>query len=313
MVLASSTLRIVAAIIQRDQKNRNELMTKVRMDDHRKHMEKLEDHRKRIEKAAKEKSKIIKISTIHVEMTTLIIKVILPFSHSAKPQSKYTQAPTTSPSRAVTESGVLRTRAVEKSHKDVVTSFNFTTVYMNPSSILSTSKDIALTSLNRCHMFPRCHLFGCCGHDLVIAAHGYFKFSEKEGHFPFSCMFDDWDSCSYQDNITARIDGLPIMSITITNEVVEQMLVELPPTPPAAMHRLGQRKQFKVLYLVQGDYKSNLEPCIKQLEDYLYLSYKEPQQGKFKIALSIPTKLCMFKNCWVAVDFKHVDFLIVSI
>lgn len=134
-----------------------------------------------------------------------------------------------------------------------------------------------LTTRNRCMLYPRCLLFSCCDKSLLLRVNGLFGRYETSN--PFSCMFAQ--NCSYDKPLHERLEGIDFVENTINLEIVTQWLNKLPPTPPQVYRHLSSRKEFKVLYLVQGDYKKNLEESICSVGEFLFLSYKDKQAGNF--------------------------------
>jgi hypothetical protein len=98
-------------------------------------------------------------------------------------------------------------------------------------------------------------------------------------------MFQTNNDCSRNEPLGKRIEQLEILRRTLTQDYLEYELANLPPTPPAVYRQLSLHREtannFKVLYLVQGDYYSKLPAHYKeQMTDLLFLSYKEQQSGK---------------------------------
>ena len=73
-----------------------------------------------------------------------------------------------------------------------------------------------------------------------------------------------------------------VIKETLTHDIVEDALVHLPPTPPEVYDMLSKRNEFKILYLVQGDYKQNIPAWYSEMEDKIYLSYKFNYEGNLK-------------------------------
>eukprot|EP01038_Epipyxis_sp_PR26KG_P012218 gene12218-16368_t len=71
-------------------------------------------------------------------------------------------------------------------------------------------------------------------------------------------MLESSTRCSYDMPLASRIDKMAIFQLVITVNFVESMFMTLPTTPPSVFEKLSNRKEFRVLYLVQGDYRSNL-------------------------------------------------------
>ena len=51
---------------------------------------------------------------------------------------------------------------------------------------------------------------------------------------------------------------------------------------------------FNILYLVQGDYRSKLEDCYKQIKDLIYLSYKEKLPGNNNVFFIINKYIILY-------------------
>ena len=135
---------------------------------------------------------------------------------------------------------------------------------------------LSLSRSNRCIFYPRCLLFSCCDKALLERTSTYFH---GDGSFPFhfSCM--KTGKCLYSLPLAERLKDLDIMNITLTIDLLADLLLILPPTSPRVYKELAARKEFKILYLTQGDYYSKLETCLHQFQDMIFLSYKERVKG----------------------------------
>ena len=153
--------------------------------------------------------------------------------------------------------------------------------FYNPYRDKLSNAEITSSSKNRCTLYPRCLLFGCCSPSLLGYVEEYFAESSCGQHHQlnsFKCMRDH-KSCSHDTPISERLSKLPIINDTLNHTYLFNKLAELPPTHPKVYHMLERRCVFKVLYLVQGDYRDKLPAYMRSLGDLLYLSYKEKQLG----------------------------------
>eukprot|EP01038_Epipyxis_sp_PR26KG_P016710 gene16710-22860_t len=196
--------------------------------------------------------------------------------------------------------------------------------YVNPSKGSSSFHEMVFSSLNRCSFYPRCLLFDCCSTALVNGVKHYLDQShhDDQNHcnpakVAFHCMFDSSRPCMYDMSLDLRVERMAIFQLVITADFVESMFMTLPTTPPSVFEKLSSRKEFKVLYLVQGDYRSNLPVEFQQMKDMLFLSYKASQKGdlffpnsKFAIrrmALYIAGRLLELHQGWVYDYFVFLD------
>jgi hypothetical protein len=143
---------------------------------------------------------------------------------------------------------------------------------------VSIADAISFTKQNRCIFYPRCLLFDCCKESLKNAAISYFinDGTTYPEHVP--CI--STHRCNkFKLSLSDRLEGLPIMNITLTRRIVNDIILLLPPTSAKELKYANSRSEFRVIYLVQGDYQSKMEPCYNQLVDLLYLSFKEMPIG----------------------------------
>jgi len=152
--------------------------------------------------------------------------------------------------------------------------------------------NLTLTQSNRCMQYPRCILFECCSQELITNAYNYFAIPKPN---LFSCMQHrnqqqklQHEVCSYNTSIQERMQDFWPLKIKFTIDVLANGLARLPPTPPNYYELLARRSQFKVLYLVQGDYKKVMPSWYaEELIDLMYLSYKVDYNGiRFSFFLS---------------------------
>lgn len=138
----------------------------------------------------------------------------------------------------------------------------------------------SLSKFNRCSFYPRCLLFSCCNNGSALRR--ISSYLNKEGFFPnhFSCMKSK--QCDLSVPLSVRLQTLPIINTTLSVNLINDLLRILPPTSSKVLKELSIRKEFKIIYLVQGDYFSKLESCYSQFEELIYLSFKEKIDGSRK-------------------------------
>ena len=115
--------------------------------------------------------------------------------------------------------------------------------------------DHADSRLNRCRWHPRCALFACCDG-------GLNDHDEEDG-------------------------SVNLFDIVLTRSIVHRRLSLLKPTMINQFDELNNRSSFVVIYLVQGDYRQRLPAWYENLENMVYLSYKEQSPGNGLHAISI--------------------------
>ena len=77
-----------------------------------------------------------------------------------------------------------------------------------------------------------------------------------------------------------RLEGNELVDVVITRATLDYGLATLPPTPPSALSALKRRKEFRVLYLAQGDGNKNAHDILYHTlqddgRDLLYLTFRE--------------------------------------
>lgn len=138
------------------------------------------------------------------------------------------------------------------------------------SSLISSDVDSLFGQKNRCLFYPRCLLFQCCPLNLMSSIEAYFLL-----------LYDEKDSSPRdRGSFEARLKSISFFNITITHDIVNERLSNLPPTPPWAYEKLKDTTGFRVLYLMQGEARNNTETCVVQIEDMIFLSYKQKHLGK---------------------------------
>lgn len=145
-----------------------------------------------------------------------------------------------------------------------------------------------LNRSNRCLFYPRCLLFDCCPDQLFSHVNDYFH-SQQHHKFPsYDChrhlhavkKQDASSVCDYDEDFQQRLNRLSILNTTITNDDLEKGLIALPPVHPKVLSSIQHRKEFKILYLAQGEDASLLTDQFKTLyHDLIFLSYKNRSQG----------------------------------
>jgi hypothetical protein len=141
------------------------------------------------------------------------------------------------------------------------------------------------TERNRCILYPRCLLFGCC--PSLLAEHMDVFFQNEAVNRPFACMFAG--TCNYSVPFPERTKKLwtKLVGINVTAELVQEWLSKLPPTSPAAYRALRkrhQREEFKVLYMTQAKNKKDVGVNLWYLNDLLYMSWlQSPEEGSYPI------------------------------
>lgn len=201
--------------------------------------------------------------------------------------------------------------------------FSFFLIRSNSNEFLNpllkrgySSYNITLSQSNRCMQYPRCILFDCCDNDLKNHVQDYFFAEEqRSGYHSFSCMKSQ--SCSYRASLSDRMSDFWALKETFTHDILVDALVSLPPTSPAIYKFLENRTEFKILYLVQGDYKNNLPSWYSELEDFLYLSYKVNYDDSLyypssnlchgRMALYLTGRLLEIRQGWLYNYFVFMD------
>lgn len=155
--------------------------------------------------------------------------------------------------------------------------------------------NMTMSRVNRCNFLPRCLLFSCCTSSVLQLAESYFlqQHASKSPHF--ECMLREFNTinisdrnrsiiihskCDYEAPLHSYTMRMEHFNSTLTTSDVVDGLLALPPTPVNVYRKLRQRRLFKVLYLIQGDYHRNLDPVFAQItQDVLYLSFAVEQPG----------------------------------
>ena len=149
--------------------------------------------------------------------------------------------------------------------------------------------EITMTKKNFCTFYPTCLAFNCCSDEHRAHIEEVHRTEVCNHYAPFTCMHKlhhthspiGISSCSYKLNFTERLKGKGVdwTTETITKEIMYRKFLEMPPTSVATFRALEKRCEFKVIYLLQGDYKSNIKSKVSAFSDMLYLSYKEKVDG----------------------------------
>lgn len=133
------------------------------------------------------------------------------------------------------------------------------------------NSSLALYSANRCLFYPRCLLFSCCSPEALIHT--------PNSSSAFACM--EAGHCTSMDRtLDERLEGHELVDVVITRDILDHGLATLLPTPPTALSDLKRRREFRVLYLAQGDgHKYAHDPLYETLQqdgrDLLYLTFRE--------------------------------------
>ena len=131
------------------------------------------------------------------------------------------------------------------------------------------AKEMTVTNMNRCLLYPRCLLFSCCTSILQEKVDRFFRTS------PIPTLNEFDNERSFEDFMAIH----PLVAITITQEMLHEGLGKLPPTSLQEYERLANRSEFKVINLVQGDLIENLGTFYHSLKPMIFLSFKKEKQG----------------------------------
>ena len=179
--------------------------------------------------------------------------------------------------------------------------------YTDNSSVNISAKQMTVTNMNRCLLYPRCLLFSCCSSTLQEKVDQFFRTSKNLLPLLMS------NSRSFEDFMAMH----PLIAITITQKMLYEGLGKLPPTSPHKYERLANRSQFKVIYLVQGDLIENLGTFYHSLKPMIYLSYKQQKQGTLyfpnsyfsegRLALYLATRQLELLQGWLYNYYLFMD------
>jgi hypothetical protein len=158
----------------------------------------------------------------------------------------------------------------------------FPIYFENPMLKDFAAKNITLDNENRCNLYPRCLLFGCCSAKLVDAVQESFnrQHHTSQAHKLYSCMYQN-QSCNHQDPLSSRMSGFVLNGVTLTEKLLVQILVTLPVTPPHIYSQLQKNhsEEIRTLYLAQGDDRSKLPEWYSTMKDLIFLNYKNQSGG----------------------------------
>lgn len=114
-----------------------------------------------------------------------------------------------------------------------------------------------LTDRNRCLLYPRCVLFGCCTSELTEHVELYFAHESSLHHF--LCSFRK--TCNFTIPFATRASKVfaYVATHNVTSELLASWLSILPPTSPKDYYELRSRKEFKILYMTQGKDRSKMD------------------------------------------------------
>lgn len=166
---------------------------------------------------------------------------------------------------------------------------------------------IVLTSAGVCHFYPRCLLYSCCSAALLAATQS--SFAARASAAP---------RASLSAPLAARMRGHPLVGLTITKESLARGLAALTPTPPSAFAALRTRREFRVLYLAQGDDHRAALPqwYLRNMKDLLYLSFRnvtadflfpDSNFGEGRLALYLAGRLLEIQQGWLYDYFIFLD------
>lgn len=144
---------------------------------------------------------------------------------------------------------------------------------ITPAEVYSTSKGF-------CLMYPRCLAYNCCDKALEDHVTKVYSSAYCNEYAPFECMKSHTKACSYNESFSSRSANLSVFNGTMTVEKLYDGLLSLSPTPPALFKALEHRCEFKVLYLAQGDNRSDVSTSIlNYTSDFIFLNYKIEEKG----------------------------------
>lgn len=166
---------------------------------------------------------------------------------------------------------------------------------------------IVTTSAGVCHFFPRCLLYSCCSAGLLAATQSSFTARDVPAR-----------GTSPNAPLPARMQGHPLSGVTITKTSLEQGLASLLPTSPIAFSALRTRREFRVLYLAQGDeHRASLPQWyLRNMKDLLYLSFRNVTADFFfpdsnlcegRMALYLAGRLLEIQQGWLYDYFVFLD------
>jgi hypothetical protein len=153
--------------------------------------------------------------------------------------------------------------------------------------------DMAFSERNRCTLYPRCILFGCCSKELLVGVEVHFRDIEDkvESHDStgrFACMFAG--NCNYSIPLSDRIGHHPMLGKTLTKAILAKMIAKLSPTHPKEYEALKARPEFKVLYMSMAktwqhltDGSSNQgspRDGLAYIRDYGFLAFENITEGR---------------------------------
>eukprot|EP01035_Chromulina_nebulosa_P021277 gene21277-27569_t len=130
-------------------------------------------------------------------------------------------------------------------------------------------------------------------------------------------MFHDPPNCEYNSPIKKRLELLDYYSTTFTNELIQDGLANLPPTPEEVYSKAEARCEFKVLFLVQGETRDTLTDAYNGLGDMIFLNYKSKVRDDFyyptsnvnyrQMALYLIARHLEFSQTWIYNYFVFID------
>ncbi len=161
-----------------------------------------------------------------------------------------------------------------------------------------------------CRIYPRCLLYSCCSAGLLAATQASFE----------ARVFVARDSreTSLFAPLAVRMQRHPLQGVTLTKDSLAQGLASLLPTPPSALLALRTRREFRVLYLAQGDdHRASLPQWyLRNMKDLLYLSFRNVTADFFfpksnlcegRMALYLAGRLLEIQQGWLYDYFVFLD------
>lgn len=136
----------------------------------------------------------------------------------------------------------------------------------------SSNTSLVVSKSNRCNVYPRCLLFKCCS--------GLAEANPSEN----SSLILNHHNSTWSDvghiTLEEHIKNIELFNVIITVDLVNKGLSELQPSSQKTYDVLLQKSSnFEIIYLVQGDYKTNLPHWYQNMKNMIYLSYKENISG----------------------------------
>ena len=161
-----------------------------------------------------------------------------------------------------------------------------------------------------CRIYPRCLLYSCCSAGLLATMQASFAARA-------SVARDSRDT-SLSAPLAARMQGHPLEGLTLTKDSLAQGLAALPPTSPSTLTALRTRREFRVLYLAQGDDHRATLPrwYLRNMKDLLYLSFRNVTADLFfpksnlcegRMALYLAGRLLEMQQGWLYDYFVFLD------